>query len=92
VYVKLPGFGEFFDRPRPMTNPAFDHTPAHVKMVYDAFGPKRILWGSDFPNCSSREGYTHVLRYPLEKTPYFTQEDKEWIFGKTALSVWNIPD
>jgi L-fuconolactonase len=91
VYVKLPGFGEFFDRPRPMKHPAFDHAPEQIKMVYDAFGPKRIMWGSDFPNCSSREGYAQVLHYPLEKIPFLNQEDKEWIFGKTALSVWNIP-
>jgi L-fuconolactonase len=92
VYLKLPGFGEFFDRPRPLTNPVFDHAPEQIKILYDAFGPKRIMWGSDFPNCSSREGYHNVLLYPLEKIAFLNQEDKEWIFGKTALSVWNIPD
>jgi L-fuconolactonase len=92
VYLKLPGFGEFFDRPRPLTNPAFDHVPEQIKIVYDAFGPKRIMWGSDFPNCSSREGYNNVLFYPLETIPFLNQEDKEWIFGKTALSVWDIHD
>jgi len=92
IYVKLPGFGEFFDRPRPMVKPPFDHPPEYVNMVYEAFGSKRMMWGSDHPNCHSREGYANVLHYPLEKIPYFSQEDKEWIFGKTALSVWNIPD
>ena len=92
VYLKMPGFGEFFDRPRPLTNPAFDKTPEQIKIVYDAFGPQRIMWGSDFPNCSSREGYKNALFYPLEKIPFLNQSDKEWIFGKTALSVWNIPD
>jgi L-fuconolactonase len=92
VYIKLPGFGQFLPRPYPMRNPPFDDYPPVIRRVYDAFGPRRMMWGSDFPQCGSREGYANALQFPLEKIPFFTQEDKEWIFGKTALSVWKIPD
>ena len=87
VYIKLPGFGEFTPRPYPMKNPAFDQTPSVIKMVYDAFGPQRMMWGSDFPNCSTREGYRNALQYPM-KIHYFSDEDRKWIFEKTALSVF----
>jgi L-fuconolactonase len=92
IYIKLPGLGELLPRPFPFKSPAFDSPPPVVKQVYDAFGSRHIMWGSDFPPCAHREGYTNVLRFPMEKTPFFTREDKDWIFGKTALSVWNIKD
>jgi L-fuconolactonase len=92
LYIKVPGFGELLPRPYPMVDPVFDSPPPQIRMVYDAFGPKRMMWGSDFPPCANREGYANALHYPLERVPFFTAEDKEWIFGKTALSVWNIPD
>jgi L-fuconolactonase len=90
IYIKLPGFGELLSRPKPMRNPTFDDPPILFKSVYDAFGPQRMMWGSDFPPSAEREGYSNTLRYPIEKVSYFTKEDKEWIFGKTALSVFKI--
>jgi predicted TIM-barrel fold metal-dependent hydrolase len=92
LYIKVPGFGQLLPRPYPMRNPIFDDYPPAIKTVYESFGPRRMMWGSDFPQCGSREGYANALRYPMEEIPFFTQEDKEWIFGKTALSVWRIPD
>ena len=92
VYVKLQGFGEILPRPFPMRISPFDEPPDAVKMVYDAFGSRRIMWGSNFPPCSACEGYANTLRFPMEKIPFFSEEDKEWIFGKTALSVWKIAD
>jgi L-fuconolactonase len=89
VYIKVPGFGEFVPNPN---MPHFD-TPMQpplreLKMAYEAFGSKRMMWGSDFPRCSGREGYTNALKLPMETIQFFNKEDKEWIFGKTALSVW----
>ncbi len=90
VYIKLPGFGELMSRPVPHGTP-FETPPPVVRMVYEAFGRQRMMWGSNFPPSAKKEGYTNTLRFPLERVPFFSEEDKEWIFGKTALSVWNIP-
>lgn len=89
VYIKLPGFGEFIPRPYPMQHPTFDHTPSVIKLVYDAFGPQRMMWGSDFPNSSTREGYHNALNYPM-RISFLSNEDRKWIFKKTALSVFNL--
>jgi L-fuconolactonase len=91
VYIKIPGFGELLSRPFPFRVPAFDGPPPILKKVYDAFGSHRMMWGSDFPPCAAREGYSNALQFPMGKVPFFTQEDKEWIFGKTALSIWDKP-
>jgi len=89
VYIKIPGFAELLPRPFPFKVPAFDGPPPLLKKVYDAFGSHRMMWGSDFPPCAGREGYANSLQFPMGKVPFFTQDDKEWVFGKTALSVWD---
>jgi L-fuconolactonase len=89
IYIKMPPFGEFVANPN---QPHFDSPVLpplrELRMAYEAFGSKRMMWGSDFPRCSGREGYTNCLKLPMENIPFFTDEDKEWVFGKTALSVW----
>ena len=90
IYIKLPGFGELLTRPMPIHGVPFSAPPRVVRMAYEAFGRQRMMWGSNFPPSASKEGYTNTLRLPMEKTPFFSEEDKEWIFGKTALSVWKM--
>ncbi|MFC2004023.1 amidohydrolase family protein [Chloroflexota bacterium] len=90
IYIKLPGFGELLIKPMPSRSVPFSEPPRVVRMAYEAFGRERMMWGSNFPPCSQAEGYTNTLRIPMEKTPFFSEEDKEWIFGKAALSVWKM--
>ncbi len=90
IYIKLPGFGELLPRPVVFHGAPFDTAPRVVRMAYEAFGRERMMWGSNFSSSAKLEGYTNALRLPIERTPFFSQEDKEWIFGKTALSVWKM--
>jgi predicted TIM-barrel fold metal-dependent hydrolase len=52
----------------------------YLRKVYDAFGPKRMFWGSDVSRlpCSYREGVT----YMSEEIPWLSASDKEWIMGR----------
>ena len=83
--IKLPGFGEFCELPHP-----FAQVPTLARMALEAFGPQRVMWGSDYPPVSSREGYDNALNFPMDYFSDLTQEDREWIFGRTARSVWNF--
>jgi len=85
LYIKLPGFGEFCDLPHP-----FSSIPPFAQMAIEAFGPERVMWGSDFPPVSSREGYDNALRFPMEYLADLSREEREWIFGRTALKVWKL--
>ena len=60
-------------------------------MAYNAFGSRRVMWGSDFPPLSLREGYRNALRLTMERMPFCSDEGLEWIFGRTARSVYNCP-
>jgi L-fuconolactonase len=88
--IKIGGFAELLPRPFPYQWPTFTEEPKALRMIYDAFGPRRMMWGSDFPPVASREGYANALAFPRDRVSYFTAEDKRWIFGETALSVWRF--
>lgn len=91
TYIKVGGLGEISARP-PVLKPrfAFDYTPPLIEMAYDAFGPRRMMWGSDYPPVSGREGYRNALRGVLDYPALRDQEDKEWVMGKTAASVFRF--
>ena len=68
----------------------FDHTPRLIEMAYDAFGPRRMMWGSDYPPVSGREGYRNALEgvahHPVLEDP----NDREWVMGRTGLELFKL--
>lgn len=91
TYIKVGGLGEISVRP-PVLQPhfAFDDAPPLIEMTGDAFGPRRMMWGSDFPPVSGREGYRNALNGVAEHPAFKSGEDREWVMGKTALSVFRF--
>ena len=57
----------------------------YIRRVYDAFGPQRMFWGTDFTRlpCTYRQAITLYT----EELSWLTAADKEWIMGK-ALCKW----
>ena len=49
----------------------------YLERAYDAFGPKRLIYASDYE-----------LLVMKEIIPFFTVEDKKWILGGNALSIY----
>lgn len=95
TYIKIPGLGEFCRRALPVAEPfPFARPlPDYLARVYAAFGPARMMWGSDYPPVAGREGYANALRLPLaelEQIPGFSADDRARIFGGTALEVFKL--
>ena len=92
TYMKIPGLGEICDRPNPFVQPFpfAGNVPPLVEMAIEAFGAQRLMWGSDFPPVAFREGYRNALRWPMEHVNYASDEDREWIFGGTAASLFRF--
>jgi len=57
----------------------------YIRRVYDAFGPKRLFWGSDLSRLPCT--YRQSLTYLTEETPWLTASDNEWITGR-GLCEW----
>jgi L-fuconolactonase len=64
------------------TTDAYPYKSLHpyIRRVYDAFGPKRLFWGTDLSRlpCTYRQGVTMFT----EEIPWLTADDKEWIMGR----------
>ena len=91
TYMKIPGLGEFCTRPLPFQPPyPFDEVHSLIEMAVDAFGADRLMWGSDFPPVANREGYRNALTLPMERLQARSQQEVEWVFGKTAEIMWKF--
>jgi L-fuconolactonase len=64
--------------------------PPLLELVYEAFGPRRMLWGSNYPPVSQKEGYANALRLPLERFRDRSESDQAQIFGGTAARLYGI--
>jgi L-fuconolactonase len=92
VCLKLPGLGEFCPRAMPPTAPYpfADPAPAALTAAYAAFGSDRLLWGSDYPPISGREGYGNALHWPRTLLADKGSEALGRIFGGNAASIFRL--
>jgi L-fuconolactonase len=90
LYMKVPGLGEFCRRALPVKQPFpfVEPIPPYLDLALEAFGPGRMMWGSDYPPVSSREGYGNALRLPLDRFAALGPDDRDRIFGGTALAIF----
>ena len=94
VYIKVHGLGEFCRRALPVTEPfPFEEPiPPLLDMAYEAFGPGRMMWGSDYPPVSAREGYRNALQLTMDQLVSKSEGDRNLIFGGVALRVFRLRD
>ena len=49
----------------------------YLERAYDSFGPQKLIYASDYE-----------LLIMKDLIPFFTSEDKKWILGRNALSIY----
>lgn len=94
VYLKVPGLGELVPRRMPLPadgSPFESRTPAVLQVAVDAFGPQRLMWGSDFPPVGSREGYGNALAGCRKALEHLSPADLDEIFGGVARRLFKLP-
>jgi L-fuconolactonase len=89
VALKVPTLGQLVPRqigtPLPPTGPVLDKVMAEKALeALHAFGPGRLLWGSDFPVVSAREGYANALNWTRDIFAGEPQATVDAIFGRNA--------
>jgi len=62
----------------------------YLDIVFDTFGFDKLLFGSDWPVCLLAGSYKEVKNLIEEYLGSTSTEIKEKIFGKNALSFYNI--
>ena len=63
----------------------------HLRQVVDAFGPRRVFWGTDWTRlpCTWRQAITLFT----EELPWLSAADKDWIMGRAVCEWlgWPLP-
>jgi L-fuconolactonase len=90
VFVKVTGLGEFAQRARPVRHPfPFEEPiPPNLNDAYVTFGPRRMMWGSDYPPVANREGYANALRLGQREFETRPVAERALIFGEVATAVF----
>ena len=83
VYVKLSGLYALSPEPHP--HPDVEWL---IGEVLQAFGPRRLMWASDFPYIEATCGYGRCLDLFHRELPVASEEERKWICGKTAAILW----
>lgn len=86
VAVKASGLPSYTTDPYPFRN-----MHPYVRRVYDAYGPRRLFWGTDLTKlpCPYRQAVTMFT----EEMDWLTAEDKDWIMGRGLCEWigWKLP-
>jgi len=76
----------------PVTEPSpFEGRVSNIlEMAYSAFGAERMMWGSDYPPVSGREGYGNALRLPRQFLGSKGEKAFELMFGEVAKRLFKL--
>lgn len=62
----------------------------YLKRIHDAFGARRCMWGADLTRL--RGTYAQCLAQFTDHLDFLSDDDKEWVLGKTVAEVLNWPE
>ena len=69
--------------------PPYEDLAPKIRRVLEAFGPKRLMWGSDCPY-QLEDGNTYAASVALlrDRLDFLTKSDRAWLLRKTAEKVF----
>jgi L-fuconolactonase len=67
-----------------------DDLRPYADVVLDAFGPDRLMFGSDWPVCTLAAPYDRVMAAAEELTGQLSETERAAVFGDTARRVYGL--
>lgn len=58
--------------------------------LLSTFGPRRLMWGSDWPVLELVGSYTQWYEAAQQMLSGLSAEDRDWVMGKTATQFYNL--
>jgi predicted TIM-barrel fold metal-dependent hydrolase len=84
VYVKVSAFYALGKK-----QPPYHDLAPLIRQVYEAFGPRRLMWASDAPyQTVGRHTYRASIELVKEGLDFLSDEDREWLLRRTAEGVF----
>jgi len=66
-----------------------DFTP-YLDVIFEAFGTKRVMYGSDWPVCNVAGGYTKMISIVQHYTAKLSASEQAGIFGNNATAFYQL--
>jgi predicted TIM-barrel fold metal-dependent hydrolase len=85
VFVKVSHTWSVSKQPYP-----YRDAQEQVKRLYDAFGPQRLMWGTDWPMVEAHCGYAKALAMVRDQMKFLNEDDKSWMLSRTVERVWKF--
>ena len=86
VYCKLSGMVTEAD----WKNWKQDDFIPYIDVVIEAFGPNRVMFGSDWPVCLVAASYEQMLGIVEEYFSSFSETEQQLFFGMNAIKFYNL--
>jgi len=87
VFVKISHTWSISKQPYPWLD-----AQQYVKRLYDAYGPQRLMWATDWPILETWTTYDKALSVVRDEMKFLNAKDKEWMLSKTVERVWPFPE
>jgi len=62
----------------------------YLDVVFEAFGPSRLMIGSDWPVCTVSSPYNKTMELVIDYIKNFTQTDRDMILGNNAMRIYEL--
>jgi L-fuconolactonase len=63
----------------------------YLDVIMEAFGPERILIGSDWPVCLVAGKYSEVMQVVTDYISTFTEKEQDLMLGGNAAKAYKLP-
>jgi len=68
-----------------------EHFKPYLETALEAFGPDRLMIGSDWPVCKVAGSYSQVMALVMELMKGYSTDAIEKVLGATAQKFWRLP-
>ncbi len=58
--------------------------------VLEAFGPQRLMFGTDWPVCLAASSYSRWVELVRKFSAQLSADEQGWLFGKTAVQAYGL--
>jgi predicted TIM-barrel fold metal-dependent hydrolase len=69
--------------------PPHDDLVPMIRKLFESFGPKRLMWGSDAPyQLQGGNTYRASIGLVRDRLDFLTKADRDWLLAKSAEAVY----
>jgi len=86
VFVKISHTWSISRQPYPWLD-----AQEYVKRLYHAYGPRRLMWATDWPMLEGHTTYPKALSVVRDAMGFLNADDRHWMLSKTIERVWPFP-